>query len=204
LCFEGEPLRPLTERRAKHSPLRDVAGTLRSFAYAAALAERELPQSLAERRAEAAARLQDWATEASAAYLESFLVGAKGTPDCPADEAGGLAWCSSCTLEKALYEVTYELAKRVRWAAFPLVGVLVFVYHAVPTNGAALSAFRYRVTDLWRRSFRRRSQKDAFAWERVGKLADTWLPKPAILHPWPQQRFVVKHNQPASRGLTDR
>src|SRR5215472_18719476 len=60
-------------------------------------------------------------------------------------------------------------------------------------NGAALSAFRYHVTCLWRRSLRRRSQKDASTWQRVGKLADDWLPKPKILHPWPHQRFAVKY-----------
>ena len=68
-----------------------------------------------------------------------------------------------------------------------------FAYHAVPTNSAALSAFRYHVTCLWRRSLRRRSQKDASTWQRVTKLADDWLPKPKILHPWPHQRFAVKY-----------
>ena len=68
-----------------------------------------------------------------------------------------------------------------------------FAYHAVLANGAALSAFRYHVTCLWRRSLWRRSQKDASPWQRVGKLADDWLPKPKILHPWPHQRFAVKH-----------
>ena len=78
-----------------------------------------------------------------------------------------------------------------RWLKQVVTGF--FAYHAVPTNGAALSAFRYHVTCLWRRSLRRRSQKDASTWQRVGKLADDWLPKPKILHPWPHQRFAVKH-----------
>ena len=68
-----------------------------------------------------------------------------------------------------------------------------FNYHAVPTNSAALGAFRDHVTDLWRRSLRRRSQKDRMTWARMKKLADDWLPKPRILHPWPSQRFAVKH-----------
>ena len=58
-----------------------------------------------------------------------------------------------------------------------------FAYHAVPTNGRALDAFRYHVTDLWRRSLQRRSQKDRMTWDRMTKLADDYLPKPRILHP---------------------
>ncbi len=68
-----------------------------------------------------------------------------------------------------------------------------FAYHAVPTNFRALGAFRYHVMDLWRRTLRRRSQKDGMTWERMARIADTWLPKPRILHPWPEQRFAVTH-----------
>jgi RNA-directed DNA polymerase len=68
-----------------------------------------------------------------------------------------------------------------------------YAYHAVPTNGRAIEAFRYHVTNLWRRSLRRRSQKDRLTWERITRLAKAWLPLPRILHPWPNQRFAVKH-----------
>jgi hypothetical protein len=68
-----------------------------------------------------------------------------------------------------------------------------FVYYAVPTNSRALSAFRQHVTDLWRRTLRRRSQRDGTTWDRMAKLSDDWLPKPHILHPWPSQRFAVTH-----------
>jgi group II intron reverse transcriptase/maturase len=68
-----------------------------------------------------------------------------------------------------------------------------FNYHAVPTNSIALEAFRYYVTDLWRRSLRRRGQKGSLTWERMTKLANDWLPKPRILHPWPSVRFAAKH-----------
>ena len=68
-----------------------------------------------------------------------------------------------------------------------------FNYHAVPTNYRALRAFRDHVINLWRRSLRRRSQRDNTKWERMRKLADDWLPKPRILHPWPRERFAVKH-----------
>ena len=68
-----------------------------------------------------------------------------------------------------------------------------FAYHAVPTNRRALMAFRHHVTDLWRRTLRRRSQKDRLTWARMAKLADAWLPRPHILHPWPSERFAVRH-----------
>jgi group II intron reverse transcriptase/maturase len=68
-----------------------------------------------------------------------------------------------------------------------------FAYYAVPTNSRALSAFRHYVADLWRRTLRRRSQKDGFTCDRMTKLVDGWLPAPRILHPWPDQRFAVTH-----------
>ena len=68
-----------------------------------------------------------------------------------------------------------------------------FAYHAVPTNVASLSAFRHHVVDLWRRSLKRRSQKDHTTWDRLARLAADFLPAPRILHPWPDARFAVTH-----------
>jgi len=68
-----------------------------------------------------------------------------------------------------------------------------FNYHAVPTNGHALGVFLHHVTDLWRRTLRRRSQKDGITWTRMTQLVDAFLPKPIILHPWPSDRFAVTH-----------
>jgi len=68
-----------------------------------------------------------------------------------------------------------------------------FAYHAVPTNGPAISAFRYCVITFWHKALRRRSQKDKMTWPRMTKLANDWLPMPRILHPWPSERFAVKH-----------
>lgn len=68
-----------------------------------------------------------------------------------------------------------------------------FNYHAVPTNGRALATFHFRVVDLWARTLRRRSQKDHTAWQRIRRLANDFLPKPRILHPWPEKRFAVRH-----------
>jgi group II intron reverse transcriptase/maturase len=98
-----------------------------------------------------------------------------------------------------LLEIKEELRRRMH-QSIPQQGVWLkqvisgfFNYHAVPTNSAALSAFRYHVTVLWLRALRRRSQKDRMTWARMAKLAKDWLPKPRILHPWPSQRFAVKH-----------
>jgi group II intron reverse transcriptase/maturase len=68
-----------------------------------------------------------------------------------------------------------------------------FAYHAVPTNVASLSAFRYHVVNLWRRTLQRRSQKDHTTWDRLARLAADFLPVPRILHPWPDARFAVNH-----------
>ena len=68
-----------------------------------------------------------------------------------------------------------------------------FAYHAVPTNIRSLAAFRFCVARTWRRALSRRSQKARVNWERMTKIADAWLPQPRILHPWPEQRFAVKH-----------
>ena len=98
-----------------------------------------------------------------------------------------------------LQEVKEELRWRMhrpipeqgRWLKQVVAGY--FAYHAVPTNSAAIGAFRYHVTNLWRRTLRKRSQKDATTWERMAKLAEDWLPRPRILHPWPSDRFAVRH-----------
>jgi RNA-directed DNA polymerase len=98
-----------------------------------------------------------------------------------------------------LQEIKVELRRRMhqtipvqgRWLKQVVTGH--FAYYAVPTNSRALSAFRHYVTDLWRRTLRRRSQKDGFTWERMTKLTEGWLPPPRILHPWPDRRFAVKH-----------
>jgi len=80
---------------------------------------------------------------------------------------------------------------QVKWLWYVVRGY--FNYHAVPTNLRALAVFRHHVIDLWRRTLRRRGQKDRTSWARMTTLADAWLPKPNILHPWPSVRFAVTH-----------
>lgn len=98
-----------------------------------------------------------------------------------------------------LKDIKVELRRRMHWP-IPEQGKWLkqivtghFAYYAVPTNGRALSALRHHVADLWRRTLRRRSQRDGFTWDRMTKLAGAWLPKPRILHPWPDQRFAVRY-----------
>jgi RNA-directed DNA polymerase len=68
-----------------------------------------------------------------------------------------------------------------------------FAYHAVQTNTRAMQAFRHHIQTLWRRSLSRGSQKGLVLWARFTQLANDWLPKATILHPWPNQRFDVKY-----------
>jgi RNA-directed DNA polymerase len=68
-----------------------------------------------------------------------------------------------------------------------------FAYHAVPTNSVAMSEFRGIVLWHWLRALRRRGQRDKTTWAFINRLADRWIPKSRILHPWPNARFAVKH-----------
>jgi RNA-directed DNA polymerase len=68
-----------------------------------------------------------------------------------------------------------------------------FNYHAVPTNSRALARFWTEIVKRWQRVLNRRSQQDHLTWARMLKLANDWLPPPRILHPWPNQRFAVRH-----------
>jgi maltose alpha-D-glucosyltransferase/alpha-amylase len=122
--FEGEPARPLAERRAKHSPLRDVAGMLRSFSYAAAVA---LERSTAE-RPEARQSLEPlahtWGQASAAAFLGAYREAAEGCLCLPSDLAHAQGLIALFTLEKALYELRYELDNRPDWVGVPLRGLL--------------------------------------------------------------------------------
>jgi maltose alpha-D-glucosyltransferase/alpha-amylase len=122
--FEGEPARPLAERRRKHSPLRDVAGMLRSFNYAI----RSALMNLVADRAEPMERLEPWVQlweeRTRRAFLEGYTAGARGAASYPDDEEHGRALIELFTLEKALYEIRYELDNRPDWVVIPIRGVL--------------------------------------------------------------------------------
>ena len=105
--WEGEPARPLQARREKHTPLRDVAGMLRSFAYAVAAAGVPLEQ----RRASVEAM--------RGAFLRGWQRAVEGTGLAPASEADRDALLGVLELEKTLYELRYELLMRPDWAHIP-------------------------------------------------------------------------------------
>jgi len=130
--FEGEPLRPLAERRAKSSPLRDVAGMLRSFHYVVGAGLREmaeLPQSLTPAAQTAAAhRLQ----EAADAFLTSYFATMADCPSLPADRPAADRLVQFFALDKALYEIEYECANRPDWLLIPVAGALDLVDRALP------------------------------------------------------------------------
>jgi maltose alpha-D-glucosyltransferase/alpha-amylase len=113
--FEGEPLRSLAERRAKQTPLRDVAGLLRSLDYAHATAIRQSPGADRSTLAE----LFTWCRQAVlATYVETIRAGdAPLLPARPEDLTRALV---ALELEKALYELTYELGNRPDWVSIPL------------------------------------------------------------------------------------
>jgi len=120
--FEGEPARSLAERRRKHSPLKDVAGMLRSFNYAAYSA---LARVTAERPADRAVlepHARQWEQVARRVFLEAYVSTAAEAGLYPSwDEMRGLL--ELLVLEKALYELRYELTSRPDWALIPLLGL---------------------------------------------------------------------------------
>ncbi len=121
--FEGEPTRPLSERRLKRSPLRDVAGMLRSFHYAAyvsALDSRIRPEDAS--LVDSLARV--WYTWISASYLGAYLNTAATGSILPKtkDDIQGLL--DAFLLEKSIYEMVYELNSRPNWLRIPLRGIL--------------------------------------------------------------------------------
>ncbi len=124
LDFEGEPLRTLAERQEKHSPLKDVAGMLRSFAYAAMNILFSQEEILPEERAFLNKRLYAWKEWVQAAFLHGYLDRAAGSSFLPARERHLELLLYSFILDKAFYETEYELNNRPDWLRIPLEGVL--------------------------------------------------------------------------------
>ena len=111
--FEGEPMRPLAQRRAKHNALRDAAGMLRSLDYAAAVADREAGDGAArDHRA--------WFDAVTQSFLDAYFERARASPCCPRDRGSALRLVQFFTIEKARYEILYALANRPGWVGIPL------------------------------------------------------------------------------------
>jgi maltose alpha-D-glucosyltransferase/alpha-amylase len=113
LDFEGEPARSAQERRAKRSPLRDVAGMLRSFSYAKWSATK-------------GSDLDEWEREARRAFLATYAAATRGSGLFESfDDVAGLM--KLFELEKVLYELRYELGNRPDWVQVPLSGLLAML-----------------------------------------------------------------------------
>ncbi|MBI5537803.1 MAG: putative maltokinase [Deltaproteobacteria bacterium] len=121
--FEGEPSRPIAERRGKHTPLRDVAGMLRSFDYAAfaVLFERAQPAEAAWHQLEPLALA--WEEAARQAFLQGWTDTVRDTHAAPSDASSTSLLLDALELDKALYELGYELDHRPGWLPIPLHGM---------------------------------------------------------------------------------
>ena len=120
--FEGEPARPLEERRAKHSALRDVAGMMRSFAYAAATCADAARAELGDH--DARTRAQRWERELREAFMRGYLPdGREHPPFLPQSRARLDVLLTLFEAEKVLYELSYELNNRPTWVWIPLRGL---------------------------------------------------------------------------------
>ena len=138
--FEGEPARPLAERRSKQSPLQDVAGMLRSFHYAAfAPLSGDTNQNL--NLAEAAAGMEEWAQAwyswVATRFLSEYFLVSRNADYLPSDQSQMERLLQMFVLEKAIYELGYELNNRPAWVGIPLEGILRTL-----NNSNSISFFR--------------------------------------------------------------
>ncbi|MBK4999650.1 maltose alpha-D-glucosyltransferase [Pseudomonas sp. S31] len=123
--FEGEPSRPLDERRAMHSPYKDVSGVLRSFDYAAAMVLRSASASdLSDPARQARQRVaRQYLHQARHAFVEAYGLATAALPHAWQQAEGERAALELFCLEKAAYEITYEAENRPSWLAVPLHGL---------------------------------------------------------------------------------
>jgi trehalose synthase-fused probable maltokinase len=128
--FEGEPARPLSQRRRKGAPLQDVAGMLRSFHYAPYAVLFGQAPGVAFHEHEIAA-LEDWARVwhrwVNVAFLRAYLTAAGKAPFVPAAPAELEGLLEAFLLDKAIYELNYELNNRPAWVRIPVEGILQLV-----------------------------------------------------------------------------
>lgn len=124
LDFEGEPARTLAERRQKQLPLKDVAGMLRSFQYAAfsGLAKHTTRRPEDHQQMEPWARL--WVEAVSQEFLRAYRESAVGSSIVPSSDTDFQLVLDVYVLDKALYELGYELNNRPDWVHIPLAGIL--------------------------------------------------------------------------------
>ncbi|ESR22589.1 maltose alpha-D-glucosyltransferase [Lutibaculum baratangense] len=124
LDFEGEPSRPLEERRAKTSPLKDVAGMLRSFDYAAWAAVDAMSDNGRSSRGALTHYALMWREEACRNFLNAYRETMGDCPSLPEPIGEANRLLETFLLEKAFYELVYEASNRPRWVSIPLRGIL--------------------------------------------------------------------------------
>ncbi|MBI1212196.1 MAG: maltose alpha-D-glucosyltransferase [Alphaproteobacteria bacterium] len=124
LDFEGEPTRSLEERRRKHTPLKDVAGLLRSLDYAAWAALDRISESHPDRRELLTPHVISWRDLSRDAFLRAYQDSISGCATYPADVKAAEALLNLATLEKLFYEIKYELANRPAWLGIPIAGAI--------------------------------------------------------------------------------
>jgi maltose alpha-D-glucosyltransferase / alpha-amylase len=127
LDFEGEPARPLEERRAKHSPLRDVAGMLRSFNYAVRVALQAYRTDDYRTRIALERWAHAWEGEARAIFVEGYLRTVGSSRIVPREREAFDRVLAVFELEKAVYELGYEMNNRPQWLWVPLEGIRAIV-----------------------------------------------------------------------------
>ncbi len=126
--FEGEPARPLAHRRIKTLAMRDVAGMIRSFSYAAyAALEPDTSDRPADERDRTEPWASFWAAWAGAEYLKAYFETAANSAFVGNSESERRILFDAFVLQKALYEVSYELNNRPDWVQIPLRGILTLV-----------------------------------------------------------------------------
>jgi maltose alpha-D-glucosyltransferase / alpha-amylase len=123
LDFEGEPARPMAERRAKQSPLRDVAGMLRSFNYAVRMAIAREDRAAATSSAPIEAWAAAWEREIRQIFLDAYTEAVAGSRLVPEDPAAMRRALAVFELDKAIYELGYELNNRPDWIWVPVEGI---------------------------------------------------------------------------------
>ena len=122
--FEGEPSRPLEERRHKHSPLRDVAGMMRSADYAARTVLTRLGIGATERHTNIADAAREWRRVVTEAFIDGYSATTRHIASVPQDPASLRALLELFVIEKALYELRYEMDHRPDWIDVPIGGLL--------------------------------------------------------------------------------
>jgi maltose alpha-D-glucosyltransferase/alpha-amylase len=140
--YEGEPMRPLGQRRIKGSPLRDVAGMIRSFHYASqagVMGRMPVPQAYSPRFEALSQWARFWYLWTSAVFVKAYLKNAEGTAFLPQSREEIRCLLDAYLLEKSLYELDYEMNNRPAWVEIPIRGVLDLISKPRQTDSAGVS-----------------------------------------------------------------